>query len=72
MNRPYRFVAGAICPKCHAEDRIMVNDMSVKCVVCDFEEFRPTEVKKEQPAGEPAALAKPIRFIKPDSRTKKD
>ncbi len=64
MNTPYRFIAGAVCPQCRAEDRIVANDFSVKCVVCDFEEFREDQ---KAPASEsmPKTLAQPIRFLKP-------
>ena len=38
-----RFIAGAVCPRCGAMDKIVV-DMDTdrrKCVACGFEEARP-------------------------------
>ncbi|MFV8818931.1 YheV family putative metal-binding protein [Haliea sp. E17] len=40
-----RFIAGAVCPRCGAMDRIVV-DMDTErreCVACDFSEERPTD-----------------------------
>ncbi|MEP5567847.1 MAG: YheV family putative metal-binding protein [Halioglobus sp.] len=40
-----RFIAGAVCPRCGAMDKIVV-DMETQtrdCVACDFSEARPTD-----------------------------
>jgi uncharacterized metal-binding protein (TIGR02443 family) len=50
MNKPppphrRRFIAGAVCPRCGAMDRIIV-DMDTQtreCVACDFVEDRPQD-----------------------------
>lgn len=38
-----RFIAGAVCPRCGAMDRIVINlDTDQReCVACDFSEARP-------------------------------
>ncbi len=44
-NQRPRFIAGAICPNCHAEDRMVIAATADvrRCVVCDFSERRPGE-----------------------------
>lgn len=44
-NRRPRFIAGAICPKCQAQDRMVIDAAQDvrRCVVCDFTERRPSE-----------------------------
>ncbi len=40
-----RFIAGAVCPRCGAMDKIVV-DMDTQqreCVACDFSEARPAD-----------------------------
>ncbi len=42
-NQRRRFIAGAVCPRCGAMDKIVV-DMDTQrreCVACDFSEARP-------------------------------
>ncbi len=49
-----RFIAGAKCPKCQAQDRIVMmttdSDEWIECIECDYSERRPTEVEAETPA----------------------
>ncbi|KAA8731666.1 YheV family putative metal-binding protein [Acinetobacter qingfengensis] len=49
-----RFIAGAKCPKCQAQDRIVMisteNDEWIECIECDYTDKRPTEVDYEAPA----------------------
>lgn len=44
-NQRPRFIAGAVCPSCHAEDRMVVdtNQDVRRCVACDFTESRPSD-----------------------------
>ena len=43
-NQRPRFIAGAVCPNCHAEDRMVVdaNQDVRRCVACDFTDGRPS------------------------------
>ncbi|CAG8998876.1 MAG: hypothetical protein CENE_00836 [Candidatus Celerinatantimonas neptuna] len=57
-----RFIAGAVCPKCHEQDSLAVTvddsgHSEVICVVCGYREQQPVESKKK--VGEPIALFKP-------------
>ena len=50
MNKQQlKFIAGAICPKCKALDRIAVtyDDEKIICVSCDFEELKPKNPQKK-------------------------
>ncbi|WP_088331461.1 YheV family putative zinc ribbon protein [Lacimicrobium sp. SS2-24] len=42
-----RFIAGAVCPKCQAQDTLMIylrnNIEHVECVSCGFTKSRPDE-----------------------------
>ncbi len=40
-----RFIAGAVCPRCGAMDKIVVDmeTQSRECVACDFSEARPAD-----------------------------
>jgi len=42
-----RFIAGAKCPKCQAQDRVVMitthDDEWIECVECDYTEQRPSE-----------------------------
>ena len=43
-NQRPRFIAGATCPNCQAEDRMVIDlgqDVR-RCVACDFSESRPS------------------------------
>lgn len=43
-----RFIAGAKCPRCEAQDRIVMLTTAeaewIECIECDYSENRPTEV----------------------------
>lgn len=57
-----RFIAGAVCPRCAAMDKIVV-DMETQtreCVACGFSEQRPTQ------GGLPGEL--PTRVSRPAAR----
>jgi uncharacterized metal-binding protein (TIGR02443 family) len=44
-----RFIAGAVCPRCGAMDKIVV-DMETQtreCVSCDFSEAKPSDPKNQ-------------------------
>jgi uncharacterized metal-binding protein (TIGR02443 family) len=43
MQNRRRFIAGAVCPRCGAMDKIVVDldDDTRSCVACDFSEARP-------------------------------
>lgn len=45
-----RFIAGAVCPSCKAQDKIAItpDDKTIYCLSCDFKEHKPQEnaVKK--------------------------
>lgn len=51
IKKRKRFVAGAICPKCKAQDTIMLffenNVEKLQCVKCDYQEAQ-TEQQVEQ------------------------
>ena len=56
-----RFIAGAVCPRCAAMDRIVVDLESDRreCVACGFSEARPAE---------PPAAEVPTRVSRPAAR----
>ncbi len=45
MTRLVQFIAGAVCPKCKAVDKIAINSDNdqIYCVECDFKEDRPKD-----------------------------
>lgn len=48
-----RFIAGAKCPKCQAQDRVVMitthDDEWIECVECDYTEQRPSEESYVEP-----------------------
>jgi uncharacterized protein len=61
MNRR-RFIAGAVCPRCSAMDKIIV-DLDTdqrECVACGFSEARPEVNTKELPTRVSRAAARRI------------
>jgi uncharacterized protein len=48
MTIKRRFIAGAKCPRCEAQDRIVMLTTPeaewIECIECDYSENRPTEV----------------------------
>ena len=73
-----RFIAGAVCPSCKAEDRIVVDLESDerRCVACGFSEARPelgseTELATRVTRGKSRLVetkAEPIRLFDPDNK----
>lgn len=47
-----RFIAGAKCPQCQAEDRVVMlstaEDEWIECIECGYSERRPTHVEETQ------------------------
>jgi len=71
FNKP-RFIAGAICPQCGVEDRMVVmpDGEERRCISCDFSESRPQAGLSElnTRVSRPAARrvetqAEPIRLL---------
>ncbi len=58
-----RFIAGAVCPRCGAMDRIVV-DLDTdqrECVACDFREARPQDgPERELPTRVTRAAARRV------------
>lgn len=48
-DKPRRFIAGAVCPRCAVMDRIVVTSdgETRECIECGFSEARPTETPAE-------------------------
>tara|TARA_B100000579_G_scaffold77940_1_gene60447 strand:+ start:215 stop:427 length:213 start_codon:yes stop_codon:yes gene_type:complete len=42
-----RFIAGAVCPLCKAQDKIAISpdDKTIYCLNCDFVEKKPEDTK---------------------------
>ena len=69
-----RFIAGAVCPRCAAMDRIVVDLDSDRreCVACGFSDERPTAPVQEPKtrvsraaARRVETVAEPVRFLEP-------
>lgn len=84
MTLRKRFIAGAVCPRCSAMDRVVIlEDPSGAepprraCVACDFEEaMAPTGPLPQAPAGKhdqprpaPPTTAQPLKFFPPPKRS---
>ena len=56
MKPRKRFIAGAICPKCHAEDRIVLHQQEaaewIECVACGFKQTEAETTAKSQQTAE--------------------
>lgn len=73
-----RFIAGAVCPRCKAEDRIVVDLDSDQreCVACGFSDERPTAPAANAPelptrvsrasARRVETPAEPVKLVIPD------
>lgn len=52
MKKKKRFIAGAVCPKCHAVDSLRwwqeLNTEQVECVKCDHQEKNHTKLSPNQ------------------------
>jgi len=61
-----RFIAGAVCPQCRLEDRILVyrdeHGDCRECVACGWRERR-SETGLSPPGVGDAAAASPVRWI---------
>jgi uncharacterized metal-binding protein (TIGR02443 family) len=44
-----RFIAGAVCPSCKAQDKIAItpNDKTIYCLNCDFKEKKPEDIENK-------------------------
>ena len=70
-----RFIAGAVCPRCGAMDKIVVDlDSDTRaCVACDFSEARPPDPTQEElqtrvnrgKARRVETAAEPVRLLDP-------
>ena len=60
-----RFIAGAKCPQCQAQDRVVMlssaEDEWIECIECGYSERRPTHVEAPEIA-EPADEVGVIQF----------
>ena len=70
-----RFIAGAVCPRCAAMDRIVV-DLDTdrrECVACGFSDSRPVAAGPEEPktrvnrasARRVETCAEPVKLVNP-------
>lgn len=78
---PKRFIAGAVCPRCAAQDRIRVftQDGAThrECVACDFADVLEAASADEVPRGRldrprvvPTGQGQPLLFHPPKNRRK--
>ena len=81
-----RFIAGAVCPRCGAMDKIVVDldDDMRACVACDFTEARPAgpdaqpaprELRTRVNRGKARRVettAEPVRLLDPQPATPSD
>lgn len=72
-----RFIAGAVCPRCGEQDKLVVYDREDKtfreCVECDFSEemqfqnaARELSTRVNQTEEEKQAQTRPVKFIDPN------
>ena len=50
MSRGFiRFIAGAVCPSCKAQDKIAItpDDKTIYCLNCDFKEKKPKDIENK-------------------------
>lgn len=76
FNKEWRFIAGAVCPRCNQMDKIVVFSEDGKdyraCVSCDFKEQmflqsapRELETRVNRTAEEKQADVQPVKLIDP-------
>ncbi|MDA9368488.1 YheV family putative metal-binding protein [Flavobacteriaceae bacterium] len=74
--KPRRFIAGAVCPRCAAMDRIVVHadGETRECIDCGFSDARPTAGPEAVPtrvtrpvARRVETAAEPVRLLDPRS-----
>ncbi len=58
-----RFIAGAICPSCGKQDKLVLDTVAerLECVSCDFAEQRP-----QDPAPDEGEV---VKILEPENRT---
>ena len=60
-----RFIAGAKCPQCHLEDRIVLYREAeiswIECVACGLKQKEPGQSKKDTAPKKEVAVKWPIR-----------
>ena len=51
-QRPWRFISGAVCPRCATPDRLTISPdgETRRCIDCGFEDGRPTEGVAAEPS----------------------
>lgn len=73
-----RFIAGAVCPRCGAMDRIMVsaNGDERECIECGYSDLRPEGPAAEVPTRVTRAAARrvetaaePVRLLVPGDKS---
>jgi len=64
-NQRPRFVAGAVCPQCQAEDRMVIDAGADerRCVACGFVEARPTSAVSPPPTRVTRAAARRVETV---------
>ena len=64
-----RFIAGAVCPSCKAQDKIAItpDDKTIYCLNCDFKEKKPVDIENK-----PLNSTEPKVFNIDDFRAKKN
>lgn len=79
-EKPARFIAGAVCPECGAEDRVKVKELEGRtqrhCVACGFADEMWHEPEPELPSGRLDGPARrplpegtqPLVFVPPKTR----
>lgn len=69
-----RFIAGAVCPKCRAMDRLLLETVEGgrrrRCVSCGYEDTEGASIVPElstrlDTRGRPEAPATPVRILAP-------
>ena len=55
-----RFIAGAVCPSCKAQDKIAItaDDKTIYCISCNYKEDRPKEDSLRNPKSEEPKIFK--------------
>ncbi len=74
-----RFIAGAVCPRCGALDRIVVDMQTERreCIACDFSEERPRDNPGQElatrvtraAARRTETPAQAVRLLDPEQKT---
>lgn len=76
-DKPTRFIAGAVCPRCGVMDRIVVSGdgEARSCIDCGFSDGRPSETPQQVPtrvtrgaARRTETRAEPVRLMDPSAK----